>query len=256
MTTTTQDRYERFEFAFDGGIAHRASIGLVVLATDATIEHEWRQMMQLPGVALYESRIHNAAQINEASLAAMEKDIASSTALIRPGSELDVVAFGCTSGAMVIGEQQVAARIHEARPGVAWTTPITAALHGIKTLQAKRIALLTPYVKSVNDWMAQFIEAQGVRVVRVGSFEHENDNEVSRIDAQSIAAAVRSLAADPQVDAVFVSCTSLRLIDQIVQLESQIKKPVLSSNHGMAWHALRLAGVTDHLPQFGRLFEV
>ncbi len=32
-------------FAFDGGIARRAAIGLIVLATDQTIEHEFRQIM-------------------------------------------------------------------------------------------------------------------------------------------------------------------------------------------------------------------
>jgi maleate isomerase len=33
-------------------------------------------------------------------------------------------------------------------------------------------------------------------------------------------------------------------------------KPVTSSNHAMAWHCLRLAGVDDALPQFGRLFTL
>ena len=28
-----------------------------------------------------------------------------------------------------------------------------------------------------------------------------------------------------------------------------------SSNHAMAWHALRLAGVDERLPRFGRLYE-
>lgn len=256
MSTPVNQAYQRFEFTLDGGIAERAAIGLIVLATDATIEHEWRQMTNLPGVALYESRLYNAPQINEATLADMEKDIAPATALIRPGSVLDVVAFGCTSGAMVIGEDVVARRIHEVRPGVAWTTPITAAINGIKALEASRIALLTPYVKSVNDWMAQYLQARDIQVVRMGSFEHDNDNEVSRIDANSLAKATRALAVDPSVDAVFVSCTSLRLIDQIQQLEAEIKKPVLSSNHAMAWHALRLAKVSDSLPQFGHLFEV
>ena len=32
-------------FTLDKGIAHRAAIGLIVLATDHTIEHEWRLML-------------------------------------------------------------------------------------------------------------------------------------------------------------------------------------------------------------------
>ena len=37
----------------DRGLAARAAIGLLVLATDQTMEHEFRQLVQLPGVAVY-----------------------------------------------------------------------------------------------------------------------------------------------------------------------------------------------------------
>ena len=35
---------ENLPYEIDAGIASRASIGLIVLATDYTIEHEWRQV--------------------------------------------------------------------------------------------------------------------------------------------------------------------------------------------------------------------
>ena len=37
----------------DRGIAERAAIGLIVLATDQTLEHECRRLLDLPGVAFY-----------------------------------------------------------------------------------------------------------------------------------------------------------------------------------------------------------
>ena len=37
----------------DGGVAARAAIGLVVLATDQTMEHEFRILVRQPGVAFY-----------------------------------------------------------------------------------------------------------------------------------------------------------------------------------------------------------
>ncbi|OUL96477.1 Asp/Glu racemase, partial [Paraburkholderia hospita] len=58
------------------------------------------------------------------------------------------------------------------------------------------------------------------------------------------------------VDAVFVSCTSLRVGALIPQLEAATGKPIISSNFAMAWHALRLAGVPDSEPQLGRLFAL
>jgi maleate isomerase len=243
-------------FALDGGVAHRARIGLIVLATDHTIEHEFRQIYRLDGVALYESRIMNSAQVNAATLAEMERGLATATGLILPGTKLDVVGYGCTSATVVIGEEKVFERIREARPGVACTTPITAGIAGFKKLGVQRIALLTPYVDEVNQMFRRFVEARGIAVPVMGSFNHENDNEVARIDARSVEDAVLELGRHPSVDAVFVSCTSLRAAERIDALEAKLGKPVTSSNHALAWHSLRLAGYAAPLPGFGRLMRL
>ena len=95
---------EHLPFETDLGIASRARLGLLVLATDFTIEHEWRAILgQLPGVALYESRILNDNQITPETLRAMEPRIAAAADVILPGNPLDVVAYGCTSASMAIG---------------------------------------------------------------------------------------------------------------------------------------------------------
>jgi maleate isomerase len=242
-------------FALDAGIAARAAIGLVVLATDQTLEHEFRAMLRLDGVAFYESRIHNSPAINPTTLAAMERDLTGAAALILPGSRLDVIGYGCTSGTVVIGEDKVFARLRAARPGIVCTTPITAAIAGMKALGARRIALLTPYVDSVNRLLRDFILARDLAVPAVGSFNHEEDREVARMTTDSVKAAVRGLAAQPGVDGVFVSCTSLRVAAIVEDLEAEIGKPVTSSNHALAWHCLRLAGCRDVVPGFGRLFR-
>jgi maleate isomerase len=243
-------------FTLDGGIAHRAAIGLVVLATDQTIEHEWRQMLRLDGVAFYESRIYNSPTITPETLAEMEGGISAAAALIKPGVPLGAVAYGCTSGAMVIGEERVFALLREAWPNKPCTTPITAALAGLRTLGARRIALLTPYIDEINQMMRRYIEARGVAVPAMGSFNNGNDNEVARIAAPSLEAAIVELGSHKSVDAVFIACTSLRVASLIERAEARLGKPVTSSNHAMAWHALRLAGYTEQVSGFGRLFRM
>ncbi len=255
-TTEAVVSKRHMQFRLDRGVAHRARIGLIVLATDHTIEHEFRQILRLDGVALYQSRIANAAQINAATLAEMERGMAAAAAVILPGTALDVVAYGCTSGTIVIGEDKVFQRIREARPGVACTTPITAGIAAFKKLGIGRMALLTPYIDEVNGMFRGFIEERGIQVPVMGSFNHEDDNEVARISQESLKDAVRDLAREPSVEGVFVSCTSLRVAGIVEELEDELGKPVTSSNHALAWHCLRLAGVTDAVPDLGRLFRV
>jgi maleate isomerase len=247
---------EHLPFDVDSGIASRARIGLIVLATDYTIEHEWRQIMApLKGVALYESRIFNDPQITPETLRAMEPRIAAAADLILPGSALDVVAYGCTSASMAIGEETVFEKIRSVRPNAQCTTPITAAFAAFRALGARRIGILTPYRADVNRIVAAYVAARGFEVPVFGSFNEENDGIVARMSPTSIKKGVMVIKDRAPIEAVFVSCTSVRLAEAAAEIESEIGLPVTSSNHAMAWHALRLAGVDDALPQWGRLFS-
>lgn len=239
----------------DAGLAGRARIGLLLLATDQTLEHEFHRVVgDLDAVTVYGSRLRNDTQITPETLAAMEGRIAEAADLLLPGLPFDVIGYGCTSGSMVIGEERVAERIHETRPEVPTTTPVTAARAAFARLGMARIALLTPYIDSINQWMRGYFEERGVAVPVMGSFNEADDTRAARISLDSLEQAALELGADPSVDGVFVACTSLRLVAVAERLESRLGKPVTSSNHALIWHSLRLAGIADELPGLGRLF--
>src|SRR5260370_8311806 len=80
----------------------------------------------------------------------MREGITGAAELILAGGRIDVIAYGCPSGTMVIGEDEVFARLRAARPGVACTTPPTAALAALRALKLARIAVLTPYTEGAN----------------------------------------------------------------------------------------------------------
>ena len=50
------------------------------------------------------------------------------------------------------------------------------------------------------------------------------------------------------VEALFISCTALRVSPIIEQPGQRLGKPVVSGNQALAWHAMRLAGVPDAVP--------
>jgi len=248
---------EHLPYEIDRGVASRASIGLIVLATDYTIEHEWRQLFAgIDGVALYQSRIYNEDRVTPESLRAMEPRITECARVITPDTPVDVMAYGCTSASTTIGEEKVFARIREARPGIRCTTPITAAFAAFDAFRARRIGVLTPYAADVNRIVGDYIAARGYQVPVFGSFNCDRDTMVARITPQSIEAAVREIIKHAAVDAIFVSCTSVRLMLDCAALEKNLGIPLTSSNHAMGWHALRLAGIDDRLANFGSLYEL
>ena len=238
----------------DGGLASRAAIGLAVLATDQTLEHEFRALICIPGVAFYEARVFNDHDITPDTLRAIGPRIAPCVDLILPNIPLDVVGFGCTSATMTLGEEAVFAEIRKARPGIACTTPVTAALAAFKALGVKGIGLLTPYSPRINEGLVAYFTGRGLDIAAVATFDRQDDREAARISVASIEAAAERMAATPGVEAIFISCTSLRVAEAVAGLEKRIGIPVTSSNHAMAWHCLRLAGVNDVVPAGGRLF--
>lgn len=246
---------QNMPYELDAGLGDRARIGLIVLATDQTIEYEFRRLLDVPGVALYESRIYNSQTISPETLAAMEAGMTEATRVIMPGVPLDVVAYGCTSGGMVIGTENVHARIREARPGVACTTPMEATFAAFSALGAKRICFIPPYSDVINRNMRRHMLDAGFEVPVMGSWNIPDDDKVARLSPGTVRDAVLELGADDSVDAVFVACTNVRLADQVESLEAELGKPITSSNHAIAWHCLRLAGVDDVIPGFGRLFR-
>ena len=127
----------------DGGVAHRARIGLIVLASDHTIEHEWRRMLDRRRRRLpkpHPQLPHHHPRDAEGDGGGPDPGDRGDPARGRSrrgGVRLHVGRDG-------VGEDTVAARIRKARPGVAVTTPITAALAGMRALGVRRVALLTP----------------------------------------------------------------------------------------------------------------
>ncbi|WP_157089357.1 maleate cis-trans isomerase family protein [Oceanibaculum pacificum] len=246
---------EHLPFQTDGGIGSRAAVGLLVLETDQTIEDEFRAIWPRDGVALYAARLHNDVIITPEKLLQMQAEIPPAAKLLPFMTDFKAIAFACTSGALVIGEDKVAALIHSVKPGVKVTDPVTAARAAISSMGVKRVALLTPYVKEINERLRDSLVARGLDIPVMGSFNEADDDVVARITPDAIRDAIVEIGSRPECDGVFVSCTSLRVAKIAEEAEALIGKPVTSSNHALAWHMLRLAGIEDEIPGFGRLFR-
>ena len=247
---------EHLPFETSQIIGSRARIGLVVLATDYTIEHEMRMLVNLPGVDIYHARIANSPNISPDSLRAMEPLITATAELILPGDTLDVLAYACTSASIVLGTSTVAKNLNAAKPEAKTTNPAFAAFEAFAALGAKRIAVLTPYSKTVNAIVQNSLEDVGFEVPVFGSFNEPHDPTVAAIDSQSLKTGIARITEGQDVDAIFISCTSVRIVADVAAIETELDIPVTSSNHALAWHCLRLAGIDDKQPELGRLFSL
>lgn len=246
---------ERLLFDTDDGFGTRARIGLIVLESDQTIEAEAR-MLGIDGVDFYHSRIPVEYEVTPETLSAMKAQLPAAANLLPKEFDFDVIGYGCTSAATIIGADGITEGIQSVHPAMTCSNPISAAVTAFRALSARRIAVVTPYTAEVTAPIVDHFSDAGLAVTAVGSFLESSDLVVARISEDSIAAGAKTMAARADCDAVFISCTSLRSIGIIEDIEYQTGVPVVSSNLALFWHLLRLAGVDDRLEGFGRLFTM
>ena len=198
---------------------------LVVLQADETLEGDMRRL--LPAEArLHVTRVAAAQEVSAAGLLAMRDDLARAASLL-PAGRYDAVAYGCTSGAAVIGSAVVAAQLREGCEAAAVVDPLSALLAACRTHGVRRLGFVSPYVEAVNRRLVERLAEAGIAVPHLASFGVADDHAVVCIAPASVERAAREMAAR-EVDAVFLSCTNLRTLDAIERLDARV--PVWSSN--------------------------
>jgi maleate isomerase len=233
----------KLPFTLDRGAGAAAAFGVIVLQADETLEGEFAGLFSRPGLALYHTRVPSGAEVTPETLARMERDLPNAAALLPDAGDLDVVAYACTSGATVIGQENVAAAIRTAHPNAKTTDPLSAVVAACRHLEIRKLGIVSPYVAEVSTAMRNLLETNGLTISAFGSFEQSEEAVVARISSQSVHDAICALGQSEGVDGVFASCTNLRTFDIIDQAETAIGKPVITSNQALAWHMLTLAGV-------------
>ena len=114
----------------------------------------------------------------------------------------------------------------------------------------KRIALGTPYPASISAQGKAYWQAAGFEIVGY----HRLDDVVSiYAESEQRAEALARRVNTSDAEAVLLSGTGLPTVGVLASLEQELGKPVVSSNQAMLWQALRVAGVRDAIPGFGRL---
>jgi len=244
----------KLDCEFDDGLAGGGAIGLIVLRTDETVEFEAASVFQKAQKACFHSRIPSHALVTSETLLEMEADLPAAAGLLPKGTDFGAIGYACTSGATVIGPQNVAKAIHQHYPGVPTSDPLSSVIAALKHLKVRKLAVLTPYVPEVTHAMQKVLTNEGFEITSLGAFEEAEDRRIARItEASTLAALLKVGRGD--VDAVFASCTNLRTFQIIEQAESQLGKPVISSNLALVWNLLRLSGTPTKGMGPGRLFS-
>ena len=229
-------------------------VGLIALSTDQTIEKDFKNICNNLPLDIFINRIHNQNPLTKENLLKMREDLASVTKKILPDEKLNTIAYGCTSGTIAIGENNVKEKILSVKPGSYVTTPVTSAIKAFNQLKINKIALFTPYPEAVNKTILDYFNKKNIEVSSFASLNLNLDSEFANVDPNYILE-ISSKLEMKNADALFISCTALPVLGILSKLESKILKPVLSSNQTLIWDTLRSIGYKSPIKGYGKLLE-
>ena len=238
---------------FDAGRNARARIGFVLLPNEQTVEYDMVKHMP-PGVGCYFHRGKMPHEISTEALAAMADVLEEAAAAILPDDGIDVICYACTSGTVAVGEEKTLQLISRGARGATPTSLMTAVTEALSRLQARRLAVATPYADELNSNIAAHLITKGFKITEFQGLNLNYDHEMIRVSPDYLIEFARAVDT-PDADAVLISCGALRAMDMVDEAEQTIGKPVVCSNQAMLWHVLRLAGIDDKLEGLGQLLR-
>lgn len=231
----------------------RARLGLIVPSTNTVNEPEFYE--HLPeGVSLHTSRMW----LKEATAAELERmaDDVERCAELLATADIEAIAYGCTTGSLVKGagyDEMIESRLEEIAgvPAVATAASIKRAFNA---LEATSVSIATPYIEDLNRREKEFLEDAGYEVLGIEGLGLQDNLDIGAQRPETAYQKARSIA-DPDADAVFISCTNYRTFEIIERLEADLDKPVVTSNQATLWDALRTLGVDYSDLPLGKLFD-
>ena len=229
-------------------------VGLIALSTDQTIENDFNKICNNLPLDIFVNRIHNQNPLTKENLLKMQDDLELVANRILPDEKISTIAYGCTSGTIAIGEDKVRDKILLAKPGCYVTTPVSSAVKAFKIMNINKIALFTPYPDAVNKTILEYFSQKNIEVLSFASLNLNLDSEIANVDPDYILE-ISSKLEMKNVDALFISCTALPVLNILNKLEDKLKKLVLSSNQTLIWDTIRSTGYKFPIEGYGKLLE-
>ncbi|WP_158171116.1 maleate cis-trans isomerase family protein [Rhodococcus sp. JT-3] len=174
----------------------------------------------------------------------------------------DVVASACLVAIMAQGPKHHCAAEAEIttalRAGGSTAPAISSAgalLKATHDLGARRVAIVTPYMKPLTRLVADYLEDSGIEVVDTLSLEVSDNLAVARLDPADLTRHWRKLALHNADAIVLSACVQMPSLPSIEPVETDAGLPVLSAATATAYTILDTLGLDTVVPRAGHLLS-
>ncbi|WP_066383168.1 maleate cis-trans isomerase family protein [Neobacillus mesonae] len=242
-------------------------LGLIVPSSNTTMEKEIpamlkarEEMIQDEKFTFHSSRMR-MMKVTKEELAKMDID-SDRCALELSDARCDALAYACLVAIMSQGpgyhclsESRLSKVAKENSAPVPVISSAGALIDGVKAIGAKKIAIVTPYMKPLTNMVIEYIESEGIKVTDSISLEVADNLEVGRLDPLNLVTIVDDLDVS-EADAVVLSaCVQMQSLPAIQKVQDKLGKPVLSAAVSTVYKLLKELTLKPVVPNAGYLLS-
>jgi maleate isomerase len=228
----------------------RAKLGLILPANNTVTEPELGANTPL-GVSVHATKVIARGVGPQERVAFITDSIPGAReALI--DSRVNAMSYGCMMSCLVKGAQwEEETCMSLGTSDVPFQTPGRALRSALGALEARRIAVFSPYSDEVAQMVPAYFGALGIEVVaNVNRGDLFDPQLVVNIHPEDLFRAIANISS---ADALCILPTDLPTFQILEILEQTWGGPVVTSNLAIFWSLLRAASVPDALPGLGVL---
>jgi maleate isomerase len=238
-------------------------IGLVVPSSNVTVETEMPRILGAHASASFSfhaSRMR-MAKVSPEQLVAMNAQ--RERCILEVGdTSPDVILYACLVALMSVAPREhqrvealVAEQLAAGGSNARVRSSAGALVEALHAIPARRIALVTPYMKPLAEKVVQYLEVEGFEVADWRALEVEDNRDVGCISGERVMAAARSLDLSG-VDALVISaCVQMPSLPLVDAAEREFGVPVISAATAGAYSILRAVGLPLDVPDAGALLR-
>jgi maleate isomerase len=241
-------------------------IGQIVPSSNTTMETEVPAMLQRAAVPdgvrfTFHSSRAPMKTVSQDELTAMNGHMARCARELTD-ARMDVIASACLVAIMCQGPGYHRETEHALRqvcrddaPDTAIVTSAGALIEGLNALAAKRVAIITPYMKSLTELVTGYIESEGIEVVDAISLEVPNNLEVGTLDPMALVQTVKRLAIGNADAVVLSACVQMPSLAALDKVQQTMDLPVLSTAAATVFQIQRALNLSAPIAGAGALLS-
>lgn len=242
-------------------------VGQIVPSSNTTMETEIPAILRGREASIPSERFtfHSSRmrmkRVNREELAAMDGD-SDRCALELSDAHVDVMGYACLVATMSMGhgyhrrsQERLHMRTVENGAPAPVVTSAGALIDGLGVLGAKRVAIVTPYMKPLTRMVAEYIEAEGFQVLDRVALEVEDNIAVGRLDPANLLGIARSIDTSEADVLVLSACVQMPSLPAISAVEDAVGKPVVSAAICTTFRMLEELGLETVAPGAGALLS-